>query len=209
MRYLLIALAMLSAKLQSEEIVYKSEREKKVTHSTWKIDKKKPIIAIVGTDGKETTKIECTSNKGFLSYTEFKDDEETLKISRENDRLIAEKQEHRKEYHIGNTPWIQDFAFGLWSFLESADTSYKFCIVNPYKLDMHKMVATKHEVKTVTVNGTEYDIRIVNVTLQGFQKNMWKAELWYNVKSNDLIRYKANEGPFTPITITSLVSKKT
>jgi len=54
----------------------------------------------------------------------------------------------------------------------------------------------------------EYRAQKVKVTLDGFYKKFWKAELWYDTKSHNLLYYKANEGPSTPYTILTIKELK-
>ena len=59
--------------------------------------------------------------------------------------------------------------------------------------------------ETVEVAGTKYNAQKVKVTLTGFKKNFWKAQLWFDKESHLLIRYRANEAPGTPYTETTLI----
>ena len=54
-----------------------------------------------------------------------------------------------------------------------------------------------------------FDARKLKITLTGFFKSMfWKAQLWYDIKTNVLVKYKANEGPDTPTTKVTIKSIK-
>ena len=62
------------------------------------------------------------------------------------------------------------------------------------------MIATKDYVEDLSINGKSYKAQKLKITLQGFKKRFWKAEVWYDLQTLELLRYKANEGPGTPIT---------
>jgi hypothetical protein len=64
------------------------------------------------------------------------------------------------------------------------------------------MIATKLDVEDLTINGKIYNAQKLKITLQGFKKRFWKAEVWYDTATHLMLRYKANEGPGTPITDT-------
>jgi hypothetical protein len=69
------------------------------------------------------------------------------------------------------------------------------------------MVAKKLEKETLKIHDTTYQAILVEVTLQGFKSMFWKAQIWYDAKTYDLLQYKSNEGPNTPTTTVTLVSK--
>jgi hypothetical protein len=69
------------------------------------------------------------------------------------------------------------------------------------------MVAKKQGIEKLTIKEKTYDALEVVVTLQGFKSMFWKAQVWYDVKTNDLLQYKSNEGPHTPTTTVTLISK--
>ena len=104
-------------------------------------------------------------------------------------------------------PWIQEFDFGLRPLLASSKNSLNFQLINPKNFKIHKMVAKKVQKETLKIGTSSYDAQLIEISLQGFKSMFWKAQIWYDTKSYDLLQYKANEGPNTPLTIVTLVSK--
>ncbi len=100
---------------------------------------------------------------------------------------------------------MQEFVFGFKDFLVSNDREYKFEILNPQDLDMHDMIAIKEYVEELKIDNATYVAQKVKITLQGFKRRFWRAEAWYDTKTQRLLRYKANEGPGTPITETLFI----
>lgn len=104
-----------------------------------------------------------------------------------------------------NIPWIQDFYFGFHNFLLSKTEELSFYIFNPDKFDLMEMVASKKGKEILTINGQKYITRKLKITLTGFKKHFWKAEAWYDLETLNLVQYRANEGPGTPTTLTTLI----
>lgn len=104
-------------------------------------------------------------------------------------------------------PWIQEFDFGLRPLLASSKTHLNFQLINPKNFKMHKMVANKERQETLKLGDSTYEATLVEITLQGFKSMFWKAQIWYDSKTHDLLQYKANEGPNTPVTTVTLISK--
>lgn len=125
-------------------------------------------------------------------------------------RLVAEGiskgKKIYKELKI-YSDWIQDFNFGLRSFLDSSYLEKRFVIVNPKDFMIYEMLAFKKDIGKVDINGKSYKVQKIEITLPGFKSRFWKAEIWYDLNSSDLIKYKANEGPGTPTTVVTFVSK--
>jgi hypothetical protein len=155
--------------------------------------------------------LECSSSYSFLSFTEKVDQDREFKVSREGSTLKVQFKEKGKEktknYDIGQTPWIQEFKFGFQPFLSSNQKEYKFYIINPKDLGLHGMVATKEQVEELTIEGKKYLTQKLKVTLQGFKKKFWRAEVWFDQETQMMVKYKANEGPGTPTTEITLLPK--
>ena len=45
------------------------------------------------------------------------------------------------------------------------------------------------------INNTKDNAQHLTVTLQGFKSHFWKADIWYDLKSKDLLKYVSDEGP--------------
>ena len=117
------------------------------------------------------------------------------------------KNFHKKLYLNGDT-WVQEFDFSFKPFILSNHNEFRFSIVNPKKLNLHAMVAKKLGDSQLEIGGKKYLAQKVKVTLRGFKKMFWHANLWYEKETGDLIKYEANEGPNTPTSIITLVKKQ-
>lgn len=179
----------------------------------WLIKDSTTAVELVCALPERTTAIICDDRFLPKSY-EMKDPskEEQLSISRDGQTLqIIKKvrsEEKQKNYQMKTTNWVQDFSFGLRPFFNSSDTEWKFDIVNPKDLSLRTMVATKLEMEYKTFYGIKYRAQKVKVTLDGYLKKFWKAEIWFDTITHNLLYYKANEGPSTPYTIITLKELK-
>jgi len=134
-----------------------------------------------------------------------------FKVTLDKSKLVASGKIHanelKKEYNISSS-WIQDFNFGFYEFLNSKKREKKFIILNPNDLTLNDMIVIKDKIEKIKINSTTYNTQKVEVTLPGFRSMFWKAEIWYDLDTYDLIKYIANEGLGTPMTTILLESKK-
>lgn len=194
-------------------LVFDKDVSGKKTEIRWIVEPKNKLIEILGKTLGESTEIICDQSFKFLSYSSLdSSDDQSFTVTRDNHLLKATKKSQsgskEKTFDIGSKSWSQDFSFGLKSFFLSSDNEYKFEIINPKDLVIRTMVATKGEIEYKLFNGIEFRARKVKVTLDGYYKKFWKAELWYDTKTCNLLYYKANEGPSTPYTILTLKELK-
>ncbi len=186
----------------------KNNRENKI-HWTIKTKDKNIII--------EKTSYEGTSDFSYLpdyvlkDYT-FKAAEENTHytFTLENNTLNAQgiyrgKKMHRS-FNLKNDRWIQDFNFGFHTFLDAKDREYNFIIINPSNFTINDMIAIKQNIETLKIGNTTYKTQKMIITLPGFKGHFWKAHAWFDLETKDLVKYKANEGPGTPTTVTTLAS---
>jgi len=112
-----------------------------------------------------------------------------------------------REYTLINR-WVQDFTFGLRPFLDSKSHKYSFVILSPNDFTTNELIASKEGIEKIKVNNTTYNTQRIKITLPGFKSMFWKADAWYDLKTFDLIKYRANKGPGTPVSVFILNSKK-
>ncbi len=213
-KVLYLALFILAAKgtFADEELTYKTMKDNVRKDTKWKIEKQNTDLSIYGEDKDQAFSLLCTP-QFFLSAYQQQDKQigKEVSIKRQNNKLIVSSKEKKREktktYDIKDKAWIQEFKFGFQSFLSSTNAEYKFCIVNPKDLDIHDMIATKEAVENITIEGKNYTAQKIKVTLQGFRKRFWKAEVWFDKESLTLLKYRANEGPGTPMTEVTLLEK--
>jgi hypothetical protein len=199
--------------LSSSSLIFDKDVGGKKSEINWLIEEKNKLIEIIGSADQKKTEIFCDLDFYISSYfSEESSKNDTFKVTKTNNELLVEKSNgssiNQKQYNINGKNWVQDFSFGLRPFFASSKNDYKFEIINPKDLVMRTMVATKEEIEMKTFNGIEYRARRVKVTLDGFYKKFWKAELWYDTKTYNLLYYKANEGPSTPYTVLTLKELK-
>lgn len=152
-------------------------------------------------DSFQINKFHFRSKKDKTNYIISSSNHHELKIEE-----ILENGVKEKKLSI-DYPWIQQFGFGLNSFVKSEQSSLKFTIVKPDDFTIQDMIAKKGKIEPLTIDGKTYEAQKVSVTLQGFKSMFWKAELWYDAKNADFLKYKANKGPNTSIT-TILLKKR-
>lgn len=195
-----------------QTFIYNSETGGKSTKYVWTVLKKDNQFHITSEGSGSTVKIEALAPyqiKTFNSLTPKKD--RTLDFQLNGKKLIASSkikgEDSSKSYSI-STSWVQEFEFGLQNFLQSKDSSFEFVILNPKTLDINNMIAKKQGKETIEINKKSYDAQIVKVTLTGFKSMFWKAMIWYDISTHDLLIYKANEGPHTTTTTVTFESKE-
>ncbi len=195
--------------MASQEMIYQALTQGTATKVNWKIETTDDKILVSGQNKGRDVFLECSRSYSFLSFHETVDSNREFSVSRQGNTLNVRFKENNKQrtksYDIGTTPWIQEFKFGFQPFLSSEDSQYKFHIVNPKDLTLHSMVATKEQQETLILNGKTFRTQKLKVTLQGFKKKFWKAEVWFDLESRMMLKYKANEGPGTPTTEITLV----
>jgi len=199
--------------LVTSTVVFDKDVQGKKTEVSWLIEQKEKMIEILGKAENKKTEIVCDLNYHFHQYSAQQAGQDNIfTVKRDQNNLVVEVtgtgNVKSETYDIGKKNWVQDFSFGLRPFFISDDDSIKFEIINPKDLIIRTMVATKCEIEYKTFNSVEYRAQKVKVTLDGFYKKFWKAELWYDTKSHNLLYYKANEGPSTPYTILTIKELK-
>lgn len=189
--------------------IYNKDVEGRESKTTWTIDHKEDDLHIIGEGLSGNTLIVTTPERVTKSFAhQSKNGKDTYSITREGSQLIAHKdingKRSEKRYNLGNALWIQEFDFSFKPFILSDYRDFKFSIINPKKLDLHDMVAIKQPLEKLDLNGAVREALKVKVTLTGFKKMFWHADLWFDPRSGDLLKYMANEGPNTPLTVITL-----
>ena len=184
----------------------------KKTTTTWEIDEDDKNLELIGKDNTSITTLKCSKDFEISKFTyKSKIDPTEYVFSINKNVLIAKGKVNNKtlskQYSI-NSPWIQQFGFGLKSFILSKHSSLRFYLINPEDFSIQKMIASKERIESITINEKTYQTQKINVTLQGFKSMFWKAKLWFDSKTGDLLKYVANKGPNTPTTTMLLNSIK-
>lgn len=193
--------------------VYEKDIEGKSSKTTWAVEEKNKNLHIQGTSGSGETLIITTPPLHTQSFShQSKSQKSEYYIHRDGSYLFAKRIEngkvHQKEFKIGNDFWLQEFDFSMRPFILSKADSLKFYIVHPTDLSLHHMIATKsHQLDRINIKGKVHELLKVKITLTGFKKMFWKAELWFDQNTGDLVKYMANEGPNTPMHVITLFSK--
>ena len=211
---LLILSCLVQSFLVTEEILtYEKISGKGTQKIVYNINKDKNtyIVEIEGKDQKTTLK---GSNPFSLTSYATKKKGDSYEFVLEGSKIQAKGnvggQSLTAEFSVNQkNPWIQEFDFGMQPLLSSSKSQINFQLINPKNFKMHKMVAKKFEKETLKIHDTTYQAILVEVSLQGFKSMFWKAQIWYDAKTYDLLQYKSNEGPNTPTTTVTLVSKVT
>ncbi|MCP5506547.1 MAG: hypothetical protein H7A38_06660 [Chlamydiales bacterium] len=192
--------------------IYNKDVEGRESKTTWKLELKDDLLHIDGESLSGNTKIVTNPERITQSFShESKNGQEEYSIRREGPTLIARKnvngEKTERRFKVGNDLWLQEFDFSFKPFIHSNFRELSFSIIHPKKLDLHDMVATKQGFEPLNLNGELKETLRVKVTLTGFKKMFWHADLWFDPQAGDLLMYKANEGPNTPTSVITLFSK--
>ncbi|MBF5058690.1 hypothetical protein [Candidatus Neptunochlamydia vexilliferae] len=195
--------------------IYNKDLEGRTSKTTWTLDLKKSddMLHIIGESLTGQTKIIATPERVTQCFTyAIKNQSNTYTVLRDGAHLIATQEVNGeksvREFHIGNNAWVQEFDFCFKPFIHSDNRSFTFSIVHPKKMSLHNMVATKQRYETLEIHGKTYEALRVKLTLTGFKKMFWHADLWFDPQAGDLLKYMANEGPNTPLSTITLFSKQ-
>ncbi|MCY3974998.1 MAG: hypothetical protein OXF02_05590 [Simkaniaceae bacterium] len=184
------------------------------TTTTWTVKNEKGLLRLHGKDGKGETNVTVSPGPDTesFSYRETKSGS-GYAIERDRTYVSVKKTDNgqtvEKRLYVGSTPWIQEFDFSLRPFILSSSPAFKFYIVHPEKLSLHHLVATKSSTSVpVRIGGKEYKAIPVTISLSGLKKFFWKADLMFEKTTGDLLTYRANDGPGTPVVTTVFSGKK-
>ena len=195
-----------------QTVTYQSKTSGKSKKVEWSLSKNDEGVLLNGKTKGSDIEIELSPEFTFLTYSEKTEPRRNFEIKRDGPCLILEGKRQGndvlKSYRIGKDRWIQDFNFGLRPFLEGNDKRVTFHLISPKDFDIHEFVAIKELDEVVKIGDKKYNTQKVKITLTGFKKNFWKAQVWFDKESHLLVRYRANEGPGTPYTETTLQEVK-
>ena len=215
MKLLVLFLVMISSAFAEATYIYSKDVDGRESKTTWTLEfqDKDDILHIVGESQSGKTLIVTSPERVTQSFSHHhKHRNDQYSIHRKGDYLIASREigdeKTQKQFHIGKESWVQEFDFCFKPFIHSSFRDFKFSIVHPKKLSLHSMIATKQGLDQIEVHGKVYDALKVKVTLTGFKKMFWHADLWFDPQAGDLLKYMANEGPNTPLSTITLFSKQ-
>ena len=197
-----------------ETLNYITIKKGKAKSKSWTIEDKKNQFFVLGTsESKSICKLELDQNYHLMRFEEVDPSEDYELIAyRDKNQLIAEvkigKESFSQSHTIDDQRWVQEFAFGFKEFLSSNKKNMKFQILHPKDLSMYELIIIKEEEENLSIDDKTYQAQRVKITLPGFRGRFWKAQAWYDAKSFELLRYKANEGPGTAVSETLFMGKK-
>jgi hypothetical protein len=177
------------------------EVNKKTTGYEIAIKAKEQQSHITAKDPYQLQSIDVKKTTGDEYFFEVKGNMIEARGTINGEKLFANHRIDKKN------PWVQEFDFGLLPLLSSNKTSLNFQLINPKNFKMHKLVAKKVKEEAIKIKEILYDAVLVEITLQGFKSMFWKARIWYDKKTHDLLLYKSDEGPNTASTTVTLISK--
>ena len=192
---------------------YEKWENKKKTPMTWEIKEKKGHLFLTCHENIGVTTVETLADfKNIQNYVfESADKKLSYNIQLKGKKLLFEKtnrgKKQKSEFKI-SAPWIQQFGFGLMPFVKSSKKKIKFALINTDKLDLVDMIAQKNEIVPLKIKDKEYQAQKVEVSLQGFKSMFWKAEMWFDKESGDMLKYVADSGPSTSVTTLLFISKE-
>jgi len=186
-----------------QTITYHSLTDGIHTQTKWSLAKTVNQVEIFGQNRGNEIKLKYSPTFDLIHYFE-KDSKKTIfEIQKEGDVLSVKTNAKSKTLKLGKLPWIQEFKFGFQPFLKSKEKELPFTIVYSKDTTLHEMIATKEKIEKVKVEDKTYEAQKLKITLQGFKKRFWKAEAWFDLETNLMVKYTSNEGPGTaPIEVT-------
>lgn len=205
--YFLSALLACSICWSSQTITYQSSLEGKDSQTEWKIADEESKIAISGFSKGNDIQLEYSPSFNLEHYVETDPSSHLFEIYKSGNILEVKNKAKSKSLKLGNLPWIQEFKFGFQPFLKSSNQEQSFAIVYSKDTTIHEMVATKEIIESIVVDGKPYQAQKLKVTLKGFKKRFWKAEAWFDVETNLMVKYRSNEGPGTPHIEVTLIDR--
>lgn len=201
-------LALYSAK---KEILFNQLIGKEQSLQKWIIEEDKEGIKLICFEDEGITEMECSLNYEVKKYS-FKSKKSPMEYLLElkgrtiySAALVNGKKIQTS--HPARSLWIQQFSFGLKTFLMSKENTMDFCLINPQDFNMQKMTVKKKGVETISIEGKNFNAQKAIIKLSGFKGAFWEAELWFEKDTGDFLKYKANSGPNTPLTTIWLSTK--
>lgn len=201
-----------SSLFSSETLHYVSNTAGKKITTVWTIEENGSKLHITAKSSDDSISILETTKDYTLENFSQKDPKKGYDFSASQKGALLTAtgkigQDTKTKSYTIDTPWIQEFTFAFKDFLKSNKSEYKFEILRPEDLEMHDMIAIKENIEELKIDDTLYTTQKMKITLQGFKRRFWKAEVWYDTATHKMLRYKANSGPGTPITETVFVKK--
>ncbi len=196
-----------------QKFVYESECKGVCSQSEWNFEEMLERIQIVGKDKESDIYMEYSAGYNLLSYKEQNATEEGVTVTKEGPCLLINQniknKQKMKSHKLGDSPWVQDFKFGFRPFLLGQNKSFLFQIIDIDSLDVHDMVASKDIEESIQIGNHTYNTQKIKITLKGFKKKFWTGYAWFDKKTNQMIKYRANKGPGTSYTEVVLKEAKT
>ena len=181
-----------------QTITYQSSLEGTHTQTKWSLAETLKQVEIFGQNRGNEIQLKYSPTFDLIRYFEKDSKKPVFEIQKDGDVLSIKNNAKSKTLKLGKLPWIQEFKFGFQPFLKSKDKELPFTIVYNKDTTLHDMIATKEKIEKVTVGDKIYEAQKLKITLQGFKKRFWKAEAWFDLKTNLMVKYTSNEGPGTP-----------
>ena len=195
-----------------QKFIYESECKGVCTQSAWTYEETQERIQVAVKDKESDVQMEYSAVYDLLSYKETKGQEQEMTVTREGPCLLINQnikgKQKMKSHKMGNSSWVQDFKLGLRPLLTGEDKKFLFQIIDPDSLDVHDMVASKDTEESVEIGGNVYEAQKIKITLQGFKRRFWTGYAWFDKKTHQMIKYRANKGPGTPYTEVVLKEEK-
>ena len=193
----------------AQTLTYQSKTAGKVREVQWEVQDDDEQFLVSGKTLGSNVAMTLSQDFSFLEYEEQSKPRRDFSIKRRGSTLFLKGTKLGKKivktYSIGQDYWVQEFNFGLRPLLNSPKKTMTFHIISPKDFAIHELVATKEGEEVIQVGESEYVTEKVKITLTGFKKRFWKGLIWFDKERNVLVRYKANEGPGTPYTETTLL----
>ncbi len=208
-----LASAFLSQILPSTTLTYDEKTGEKHLETTYRVTEKEGERLIQSENAKESYSLIYSDSYQLKKMTyASKENSDHYDITLSGSTLLFEGtvngEQKRKTFTLTRRSWIQNFPFGLIPLAASEQNSTSFVVLNTKDLSLYQMRAKKMEESTITLQGQTYHVQRIEIRLTGFKGLFWKAEIWFDTETHQMVRYQTNEGPHTPTTTLEFVSKR-
>lgn len=143
-------------------------------------------------------------------YSNLKNGTDISAIRSENMISIAgqlKNEKYEKEFKIDDLPWYQEWGLGLKAFIQSDKNSTRYWSIDPNKLRIATFEAKKKKIEIIKNNGEEIESIYVKISLTGFLKLFWSADMWFRRSDGTHVYSRMKRGPVGPIMTVQLIKE--
>lgn len=171
-----------------------------VKKAVWTSETRDGITLIKGENFLDKIQVKAKQNDAFYWNTRSKDGKTHLTITKDKDLISIQgthknKPINKKIKNTGQSPWYPAPGLMLQTFAKSNYNKKEFYIFSSDDKKLVKMVAKKVGKSEIKINNAVYDAVHVEMTPPGFKAMFWKADLYFDAKTGNFLKYAGLLGP--------------